>query len=95
MKPILLSLLISAHALAGALDAPVGRVTIGGIVIQRTASGLLVQTRKRGDAGQVWIKDFDAKEGVSITVACRRVGTFEFQSVGFGLRTLDCYEVIK
>lgn len=95
MKAILISLLFVSSAIAGALDAPVGRVTIGGIVVQRTADGLLVQTRAKGDAGQIWIRGYDAKEGASITLACKRAGTFSFESVGRGSRTLDCYEPFK
>ena len=78
------------------LRAPEGGFrTIGGRVLQRTDDGVMVQTRLRGDSGHVWIRKFDAKQGAKITVGCKRVGTYTFESVAYGTRTLDCYEPIK
>jgi len=76
--------------------APVaGATTITGTVKQRTAEGLLIQTRMKGDGGLVWLTGHDAKEGTRISLAAVKDGAFDYSAVSGAAKTIDAYKAVK
>ena len=72
-----------------------GRTTISGTIFQRTADGIMVTTKRKGDSGDVWISGADGKEGTHISVTVVRDGVKSFGTVDGAERTIDAYKVVK
>jgi hypothetical protein len=77
------------------LNPVAGATTITGTVKQRTAEGLLIQTRLKGDGGLVWLTGHDAKEGTRISLQAVKDGTFDYGAVSGAAKTVDAYRVVK
>ena len=64
---------------------------VAGTVLQRTATGLLVQTRIPGDRGLVWLTGVDVKAGLRVEVVARPTAPVSCPTA-FGDRMLDGYQ---
>ena len=56
-------------------------------MLQRTADGLLIETKK----GNVWLEDFDKPEGKRISVTALKKGTKSYTSVEGASVLVDLY----
>jgi len=77
-----------------ALNAPVGRVTIHGNVLQRMDSGLLISTQR----GIVLLRGYDgplAREGKTLTVPATKAEPYDYTDLDGAKRRVDSYQSMK
>lgn len=74
-----------------ALDAPVGRVTIHGNVLQRMEEGLLISTTR----GVVLLRGYNEKEGKTITVPAMKADPYDYRDLDGAQRRVDGYQALK
>ena len=72
-----------------------GSVIIHGRVIQRTDSGLLIKTTRRGDDGLVWLRGHDAKQGQTVSVPAIKGDAEAYTTILGAAKMLDGYDARK
>ncbi|MEP6668953.1 MAG: hypothetical protein ABJF10_07370 [Chthoniobacter sp.] len=73
------------------LDAPVGRITIHGSVMQKMDTGLLLNTIH----GVVLLRGYAAKEGATITVPTMKAEPYDYTDLDGAKRRVDSYQALK